>query len=182
MTDLNDRLAERLRQIRGERGWSLQQLADVSGISRSTLSRVENAEVSPTAETLGALSSTYRMTISQLLAPIEAPFAPLVRQADQSVWHDAENGFSRRVVSPPSGGLSAEVVRCELEPYQMISYTAPSVPGHEHHLVMLSGTLVVTAGGEEYRLEAGDCLRYQLYGPSRFQTGVDSASYFIVLL
>ncbi|MCZ4291129.1 helix-turn-helix domain-containing protein [Hoeflea alexandrii] len=182
MTDLNDRLAERLRQIRMERDWSLQQLADASGISRSTLSRVENAEVSPTAETLGALSTAYRMTISQLLAPIEAPFTPLVRQAEQSLWHDAENGFLRRVVSPPSGGLSAEVMRCELEAYQMIAYAAPSVPGHEHHLVMLSGTLTVTVDGEEHRLEAGDCLRYQLYGPSRFQTGVDPASYFIVLL
>jgi len=56
------------------------------------------------------------------------------------------------------------------------------VPGHEHHLVMLAGTATVTVDGEEHRLEAGDCLRYQLYGPSRFQTGVDPASYFIVLL
>jgi transcriptional regulator with XRE-family HTH domain len=182
VANLNDRLAERLRQIRMERDWSLQQLADASGISRSTLSRVENAEVSPTAETLGALSTAYRITISQLLAPIEAPFMPLVREAEQSLWHDAENGFSRRVVSPPSGGLKSEVVRCELDAYQMISYAAPSVPGHEHHLVMLSGTLSVTVGGEEHRLEAGDCLRYQLYGPSRFQTGVDPASYFIVLV
>ncbi|MEM5493187.1 helix-turn-helix domain-containing protein [Hoeflea sp. AS16] len=182
MNSLNDRLAERLRQIRTERGWSLQQLSDASGISRSTLSRVENAEVSPTADTLGALSATYQMSISQLLAPVEAPFTPLVRRAEQSVWEDTDNGFSRRVVSPPSGGLSAEVVRCELDAYQMISYAAPSVPGHEHHLVMLSGSLNVTAGGEEHQLEAGDCLRYKLYGPSRFQTGVDPASYFIVLV
>lgn len=182
MTNLNERLAERLRQIRMERDWSLQQLADASGISRSTLSRVENAEVSPTAETLGALSTAYRMTISQLLAPIEAPFTPLVRQAEQSLWHDPEQGFSRRVVSPPSGGLSAEVVRCELDAHQMIAYAAPSVPGHEHHLVMLSGKLIVTVDSEEHRLEAGDCLRYQLYGPSRFQTGIDPASYFIVLV
>ena len=182
LANLNSRLAERLKQIRAERGWSLQQLAEASGISRSTLSRVENAEVSPTAETLGALSTCYRMTISQLLAPIEAPFAPLVRKAEQSQWQDTEKGFSRRVVSPPSGGLSAEVVRCSLEPRQDISYAAPSVPGHEHHLVMLSGRLTVTAGGVDYQLEAGDCLRYQLYGPSRFQTGVDPASYFIVLV
>jgi transcriptional regulator with XRE-family HTH domain len=182
VTDLNERLAERLKQIRTERGWSLQELADASGVSRSALSRVENAEVSPTAETLGSLSSAYQMTISQLLAPIEAPFTPLVRQSEQSLWHDPGNGFSRRVVSPPSGGLSAEVVRCELGAYQMISYAAPSVPGHEHHLVMLSGTLSVTVGDEEHHLEAGDCLRYQLFGPSRFQTGVDPASYFIVLV
>lgn len=181
MSTLNDRLAERLKQVRMTRGWSLQELAEASGVSRSTLSRVENAEVSPTADTLGSLSTAYRMTISQLLAPIEAPFAPLVRRDEQSVWHDSENGFSRRVVSPPSGGLSAEVVLCELAAYQMIAYAAPSVPGHEHHLLMLSGTLHVGIGDEEHHLEAGDCLRYQLFGASKFQTGVDPASYFIVL-
>ena len=182
MSNLNDRLAERLKQVRGNHGWSLQDLAEKSGVSRSTLSRVENGEVSPTAETLGSLSTAYRMTISQLLAPIEAPFAPLLREAEQSQWQDADNGFTRRVVSPPAGGLSAEVVRCNLEPYQRISYAAPSVPGHEHHLVMLAGALTVTIGDDEFHLEAGDCLRYQLFGSSRFQTGVDAASYLIVLV
>ena len=182
MTDLNSRLAERLKQVRTQRGWSLQELADVSGISRSTLSRVENAEVSPTAETLGNLSAAFKMSISQLLAPIEAPFTPLIRAAEQSVWQDTDNGFSRKVVSPPSGGLSAEVVQCSLDAYQMISYAAPSVPGHEHHLVMLSGSLSVSVGDEEHHLEAGDCLRYQLFGSTKFQTGVDPASYLILLV
>lgn len=182
MDNLNARLAERLKQIRVERGWSLQDLTDTSGISRSTLSRIENGEVSPTAETLGSLSSAYRMTISQLLAPVEAPFQALVHAHEQSEWQDPENGFRRRVVSPPGGALSAEVIRCELEPYQIIAYAGPSRPGHEHHLVMLSGALTVTVGDATHELSAGDCLRYQLYGPSRFQTGVDGASYMLVLL
>jgi transcriptional regulator with XRE-family HTH domain len=37
------RLAERLRALRGERGWSLDELARRSGVSRATLSRLENA-------------------------------------------------------------------------------------------------------------------------------------------
>lgn len=182
MSDLNDRLAERLREVRMARGWSLQDLADKSAVSRSTLSRIENAEVSPTAETLGSLSASFQMSISQLLAPIEAPFAALVRRDEQSLWSDVENGFARRLVSPPSGGLSAEVVACELGPQQRISYAAPSVAGHEHHLVMLSGVLAVTLGEEIHVLEAGDCLRYQLHGSSRFQTGDQPASYLIVLV
>lgn len=179
---LNTRLAERLKDLRLARGWPLQHLADISGVSRSALSRIENGEVSPTAETLGALSGAFQITISQLLAPVEAPFQPLVRAEEQSTWRDDENGFLRRVVSPPAGGLSAEVIRCRLEPYQIISYAVPSKPGHEHHLVMLEGALTVTLGEAMHQLQAGDCLRYQLYGPSRFQTGVDAASYLIVLV
>ena len=181
-TTLNDRLAERLKQVRMARGWSLEALAEKSGVSRSTLSRIENAEVSPTAETLGSLSTAFQMSISHLLAPIETPFSPLVRHAEQSLWNDQDNSFTRRIVSPPSGGLSAEIIRCDLGSEQRISYAAPSVPGHEHHLVMLSGVLAVTLGEETHVLEAGDCLRYQLFGPSRFQTGEQPASYLIVLV
>ncbi|MCY0093154.1 helix-turn-helix domain-containing protein [Hoeflea ulvae] len=182
MNDLNERLAGRIKQVRMARGWSLQELADKSAVSRSTLSRIENTEVSPTAETLGSLSSAFQMSISQLLAPVETPFAALVRRDEQALWEDTEHGFSRRLVSPPSGGLSAEVVACELGPDRKISYEAPSVEGHEHHLVMLSGVLAVTLGDEIHVLEAGDCLRYQLYGSSRFQTGDQPASYLIVLV
>lgn len=182
MSNLNARLAERIKQVRMARGWSLQDLADKSAVSRSTLSRIENADVSPTAETLGSLSSAFQMSISQLLAPVETPFAAIVRRNEQALWQDPENGFSRRLVSPPSGGLSAEVVRCDLAPDQKISYETPSVDGHEHHLVMLSGVLAVTLGEETHVLEAGDCLRYQLHGASRFQTGDQPASYLIVLV
>jgi len=182
MSNLNARLAERIKQVRIARSWSLQDLADKSAVSRSTLSRIENADVSPTAETLGSLSSAFQMSISQLLAPVETPFAAIVRNNEQALWEDQENGFSRRLVSPPSGGLSAEVVRCDLAPDQKISYETPSVDGHEHHLVMLSGVLAVTLGDETHVLEAGDCLRYQLHGASRFQTGDQPASYLIVLV
>lgn len=55
MDDLDARLARRLAELRTSRGWSLDALAARSGVSRATLSRLENAEVSPTAALLGKL-------------------------------------------------------------------------------------------------------------------------------
>lgn len=175
------RLAERLKQLRMANRLSLQELAARSGVSRATLSRIENGEVSPTAETLGALASAYAMTISRLLAPVERPFQALVPRTEQSSWRDPAGGFVRHVVSPPSGALSAEIVRCELAPHQSIAYEHPPVPGQEHHLVMLGGVLSVRVEDACYMLGEGDCLRYRLFGPSRFETGPSPASYLIVL-
>jgi len=176
-----DRLAERLRQLRSAQGLSLQELADKSGVSRATLSRIENGEVSPTAETLGALAAAYAMTISRILAPAERPFQALVARAEQSAWHDPSHGFTRHIVSPPSGALSVEIVRCELAANQSISYEKPPVAGLEHHLTMLKGALTVSVDGETYALREGDCLRYRLFGSSRFETRRSPASYLIVL-
>src|ERR1700721_1538793 len=94
-TNTADRLAARLRELRAAKGLSLQELAHKSGVSRATLSRIENGEVSPTAETLGALAAAYAMTISRILAPAERPFQALVARAEQSVWEDRSRGFTR---------------------------------------------------------------------------------------
>ena len=174
-------LADHLRSLRTEHGLSLQDLASKSGISRAALSRMENAEVSPTAETLGRLASAFALPLSQLLAPLEPGFPPLVRHADQSVWSDREKGFVRRSVSPPSRQLKLEMIEGEIEPHQCIAYDQPAFPGHEHHLVLLSGALALTVDGVRYELLAGDCLRYRLRGASSFETGKHPARYIIAL-
>ncbi|MGN6581407.1 MAG: helix-turn-helix domain-containing protein [Bordetella sp.] len=181
IADQNRSLAEHLRALRTDRGLTLQNLSAESGVSRATLSRIENGEVSPTAETLGRLASAFGLPLSQLLAPMETSFAPLVRHADQSVWQDREHGFSRRTLSPPSRQLKLELIECAIEPRQRIAYERPAFAGHEHHLVLLSGALTLSVDGIRYELAPGDCLRYRLRGASSFETGDQAAHYLIAM-
>jgi transcriptional regulator with XRE-family HTH domain len=174
-------LADHLRGLRVERGLTLQDLAASSGVSRATLSRIENGDVSPTAETLGRLAAAFRLPISQLLAPMETAFSALVRHGEQSVWRDPDHGYSRRILSPPSGQLTLEMIECAIEPHQRIAYDRPAVANHEHHLVLLSGALVLTVDGVRHQLHPGDCLRYRLAGASCFETGDLPARYIIAL-
>jgi transcriptional regulator with XRE-family HTH domain len=179
----DQRLAQRLRTLRAERSWSLDELASRSGVSRATLSRLENGDVSPTASVLGKLCAAYGVTMSRLMRMVEDDFVPLVRHADQPVWTDPETGFRRRSVSPPAQSLAGEVLECELRPNTRISYDAPPRPGLEHYLHLVEGQLQITVDGQTHRLEEGDCLRYQLFGASAFATGGDSgARYFLFIL
>lgn len=174
-------LADHLKSVRTNRGFSLQDLSAKTGVSRATLSRIENAEVSPTAETLGRLASAFSLPLSQLLAPLEPGFPPAVRRENQSVWTDQSNGFTRRAVSPPSGQLKLEMIEAEIEPHQRISYDGPSIPGHEHHLFLLAGALALTVDDVRYELRPGDCLRYHLRGASIFETSDQPARYIIAM-
>ena len=79
-TPLSNRLADHLKKLRLDREWSLDQLATRCGVSRATLSRVENAEVSPTAEVLGKLCTAFALPLSRLLAQVEEAFTPLCRR------------------------------------------------------------------------------------------------------
>lgn len=175
-------LAGHLRGLRTGQGLTLQVLADRSGVSRAALSRIETGEVSPTAETLGRLATALGLPVSMLIAPLDSGFRPLMRRAAQPVWRDPATGFERRGVSPPARGLRAEMIEGRIGPGQRISYEAPGVPGQEHHLLMLSGALTLTLGTERHLLGPGDCLRYRLFGPSRFETGPEEARYVIALV
>jgi transcriptional regulator with XRE-family HTH domain len=181
-TSIDRRIAERLKGLRGERAWSLDELARLSGVSRATLSRLENAEVSPTAHVLGKLCAAYGLTMSRLMHMVEGEFAPLVRRDAQPLWSDATVGFRRRSVSPPAQTLAGEALECELEPGARIAYDNAPRPGLEHYLLMLQGQLQVTVGGQTHELGAGDCLRYQLFGPSAFATPARSGARYILFM
>ncbi|MFD1658291.1 helix-turn-helix domain-containing protein [Streptomyces caeni] len=177
------RLAARLAELRAERGWSLGELAERSGVSRSTLSRAERAETSPTAAVLNRLCGVYGRTMSRLLGEVEGEPAPLMRSADQTVWEDPASGFVRRSVSPPHPGLRGELVEGRLAPGADIAYDRPPVDGLEQHIWVLDGALKVTAQEVEHRLVAGDCLRLRVWGPTRFHCpGPDDVRYALVVV
>ncbi len=114
-SSVDRRIAQRLRTLRAAHQWSLEELARRSEVSRATLSRIENGEVSPTAAVLGKLCAAYGMTMSRLMLMVEEDFAPVVCGDEQSVWIDTETGFRRRSVSPPA----------------RTSVAAPTAPGCE---------------------------------------------------
>lgn len=179
---IDHRIADRLRALRAERGWSLETLAGHTGVSRATLSRLENAEVSPTAAVLGKLCAAYGLTLSRLMLLAEGDFTPRVARDDQPVWLDPETGFRRRLVSPPAQMLAGEAIEGEIPPATRLSYDAPPRPGLEHHLVMLDGRLFLTADGATHALGPGDCLRYRLLGQSRFETPAETGARYLLFM
>jgi transcriptional regulator with XRE-family HTH domain len=177
------RLAQRLSRLRAECGWSLGTVAARTGISRATLSRLERAELSPTAAILGKLCSLYGWTLSRLMTDVETRPPNLVPSAEQAEWTDPESGYRRRAVSPPASGLRGEVVEVRLPAGALVSFDASPVAGLEHHLWMLGGSLTLDVEGSRYELNAGDCLRYVLSGPTRFHsTGATDARYVIAMV
>lgn len=175
-------MASRLRALRAERNWSLDELARRSGVSRATLSRLENAEVSPTASVLGRLCAAYGLAMSRLMRMVEDEFEPLIRRAAQWVWQDQDAAFERRSVSPPHASLAGEVIECRLGADTCIAYPEPSRPGMEHHLLMLDGRLRLTVGGAIHDLGPGDCLRYVLHGATEFATSDSEGARYVLFM
>jgi transcriptional regulator with XRE-family HTH domain len=96
--DLSARLAQRLRLERDSRGWSLADLAERSGVSKATISKIERAEVSPTAVVLVRLASAFDLTLAGLMLRAEGQGERLSRAC-----RSAGVARSRNRLSAPPG-------------------------------------------------------------------------------
>ena len=180
--EVERRIAGRLAQLRTERGWSLEDVAERTGISRATLSRIERSELSPTAAMLGALCTLYGWTLSRLMADAETPPPNYIPAGEQAHWTDPETGYRRRAVSPPSPGLRGEMVEVHIPAGATVSFETSPIAGLEHHLWMLEGAVTIEVDGSSVPLRTGDCLRYVLNGPSRFQNAGKRAARYVIAM
>ena len=65
-------LGVRVREIRKARSWTLEQAATQAGLARSTLSKIENGQMSPTYDALKKLAVGLEISIPQLFTPPQA--------------------------------------------------------------------------------------------------------------
>ena len=179
--DTNAVLAHRLESIRNDKGFSLDELAALTDISRSTLSRIERGETSPTANVLGRLCAVYEITMSQLLSAIEPDLPRHLKFSDAKKWLDSDSGFTRVALSPPAENYNIEVTWGELLVGSGVSYEAPPKEGLEQHLILLEGNLELTFDETSYQMEPMDCLALKLHGASQFRNlGSIPAQYLVI--
>ncbi|MEM8773973.1 MAG: XRE family transcriptional regulator [Pseudomonadota bacterium] len=62
-------LGERVRELRKSHGWTLEQAATHAGLARSTLSKIENGQMSPTYDALKKLAEGLKISVPQLFTP-----------------------------------------------------------------------------------------------------------------
>lgn len=180
---LTVQLSKRLVALREKQGLTLDELAERSGVSRASLSRIERGETSPTAFVLGRLCAVYKVPMADLFTGVEDAGDDLVRHADQPLWTDPETGFRRLGVSPSRPGFKGSMIEAVLPAGATVSYDASPILNLEHHLVLLAGRLSVRIGASEFELQPNDCLRFRLSeGNSYKALGPEPARYILCVI
>ena len=183
--DIHGRLAARLRELRLDRGLSLDALAEMAGVSRSMISLVERGESSPTAWVLDRLASGLGVTMASLFAePPAADASPLSRRRDQHSWRDPQTGYVRRNLSPPGFPSPIELVEVRLPGEARVAYdsAASSRAAINQQIWLIEGRLALTVGGVTHDLHAGDCLAMRLEGPITFHNPTEQTARYVVAL
>ncbi|MFI4996593.1 MAG: helix-turn-helix domain-containing protein [Hyphomicrobiales bacterium] len=179
---LDQLLGERLRSLREGRGLSLGDLAELSGVSKTMIARVEKAQSSATAALLGRLCAGLGVRLGSVIAAADEKQERLSRLKDQLLWRDPETGYLRRQVSPPGASSGIEIVSIELPGGAKVPYEAWTANAYRQQLLMLEGELDLRIGDESYVLREGDCIDFDVGSPNLFENrGRHPARYLVVI-
>jgi transcriptional regulator with XRE-family HTH domain len=186
-TNLSQRIAGRVRELRAAHRLSLDALAGKSGVSRSMISLIERGESSPTAAVLEKLAAALGVMLASLFDPLAdatpAPVGPVARRADQPQWKDPASGYLRRNVSPPGLPQPMQIVEVYFPAGASVAFETGGRNMRVHQQVwMLEGTMDITLGMERHRLREGDCLAMQLDRPTMFRNPTRKPARYAVVI
>lgn len=172
----------RIRQLRMEKGLTLDDLALMSGVSRAMISRIERAQASPTAPLLARVCAALGLSLSAFFAE-EGQSSPLSRRREQQVWRDPETGYIRRAVSPPRTASAIDIVDVEFPAGARVSFPPHAASDRmSQHIWVFEGEIEMTTAGTVYHLFAGDCLFMPVgEGHSFHNPTTEAARYCVVL-
>lgn len=161
-----DLVGPRLKRIRSQRGVTLADLSGSTGISKSTLSRLENGQRRPSLELLLPLAHAYRVPLDDLVGAPEVG-DPRVRLKPRRV-----NGRTVIPLTRQPGGVQA---------WKIIIPATQSKPNPRVHdgyewLYVLSGSMRLVLGDHDLVLGVGEATEFDTRVPHWFgSTGEHSA-------
>lgn len=167
----------RMRAVRTERGMTLTELANKTGLSPGLISQVERGQTNPSLETLRRVAEALDVPIFSLFDQDVLDSAAVVTQDRRMLVRSPGGGISYTRVSPGVGRL--ELLEGTLEPGGVSAPQPWSHPSEECVLVQ-SGELLVEVDGKEYPLAAGDSCYFDSRRPHRYCNRSAERATFIV--
>jgi transcriptional regulator with XRE-family HTH domain len=179
--DASRAFAERVKELRLERRWSLDALSRACGVSRSMLSQIERNSANPTLAVSLAISQAFGMSLGELVATPGATSGLHVIRRDDKSYEFRSDKFCRiRTLSPLHLEKQVEFYEVQLQPAGVLR-SAPHFEGTREFLTVQKGKVRVESAGESEILERGDSVSYRADVPHSISNlGKTEAVVFLV--
>jgi transcriptional regulator with XRE-family HTH domain len=188
-----------LREVRVARGLSLRALAERVGVSPSLISQVETGRARPSVRTLYAIASELRISLDELLFPdaAQAPIGPIEAEGSAAAdvpatWPElrlpeqpVQRSGDRKVIRLASGVVWERLTTASIPnvdflhvTYEVGGESSPADAFQRHTGqewgYVLSGTLTVRIGFDEFLLRPGDAISFDSTTPHRLFNAGDT--------
>lgn len=160
-------VGQRVRDARNRHGWTLDQLAQASAVSRRMIVNVEAGHSNASIATLLRLASALHVTLADLVAEPPSQSMVVTSASDRkALWSSANGGSAVMITSTATPDMLEQWEWC-LEPgddYQ----SGPHVLGARELLHVHSGTLHLTVDATSHELRSGDAVSFNADVPHSY--------------
>ena len=148
------RIGSRLRAARKAHGYTLDQLASASGLTKGFLSRVERDETSPSVASLLTLCEVMSVEVGSLFS---APDIALVRRNDAPAINLGGTGVSEQLMTP-RGQAGLQLIHSRIDPAGSGGAVLYTINCETEVVYVLKGSIEMVFSDRTQRLSTGDAL------------------------
>ncbi len=156
--NINSAVAQNIKNIREQKKITLDMAAQITGVSRSMLAQIEKGDANPTVSVLWKIANGYKVAFTSLVEQknamttvVRAEATPVIAAGDGKYLNypifcfDEQHAFEMyRIVILVGGELQAKA----------------HLLGTEEYITVFSGSICVSVQEKEYKLHAGDSMRF----------------------
>lgn len=180
---ISQMLCHRVRELRQQNGWSLDQLSSASGVSRSMLSQIERNQANPTLAVTARIAQAFGLTIGQLVeTPHVAPGIHVIRGDDPAHLYRSDEDCEIRTLSPLPLEKDVEFYQLRIKPGRALRSEAHFQKTREF-ITVEQGRICIHSAGEKQELGKGDSASYRADVPHAIENrGKGDALTFLVVI
>jgi transcriptional regulator with XRE-family HTH domain len=175
------RTGRNLRRLRTRRGYSLDRLAKISGVSRAMLGQIETGRSSPTLSILSKIAVALEVPCASLIVEEGDDSTVLLTRSSSKILHGSDGKFQTRALFPFEGHRTVEFYEIRISPHH-----SEKAEAHRHgtieNLVVAEGTIEIVVGKQPpYILGEGDAIVFEANVPHvyRNMTGSEARLYLV---
>jgi transcriptional regulator with XRE-family HTH domain len=179
--ELATTVGRNLRRLRTRRGYSLERLAKLSGVSRGMLGQIELGRSAPTIGLLWKIATALDVTFATLTASDAAGGTALLRLQQAKILSSSQGRFTSRALFPFDGERRVEFYELRIAPGHEEMALAHA-PGTMENLTVSQGRLELFDGEDSHLLEAGDAILFEAGRPHRYRNpgSVEAVLYLVM--
>lgn len=168
-------IGPKLRELRKQRGLSLQQLAERSDVSAAAIHKIERNGMVPTITTLLKLAGALNRPVSYFVdeGPADARPVAYTTATQRRTLYTSHQGIDLAAISGPYGRFFLAGAVATIDPHASSGDKPMEHPGEELVLV-LEGDFEVEVDGVPFRLAEGDALHWRTDRPHSWRNSTSA--------
>jgi XRE family transcriptional regulator, regulator of sulfur utilization len=157
--DVNLIVAENLKTIRENKKLSLDQVAKLTGVSKSMLGQIERGEVNPTISVVWKIANGLKISFTSLLDHAKSD-VEVVKKSEIAPLIEDEERFINYPIFTFDETRKFEQYYIEIKPGGSRK-SDPHLMGTEEFVTAFEGEVSITVGGKEFKLADGDSIHFK---------------------